>query len=181
MATTPALWVFGYGSLLWDPGFTPVEAVVATLPDYHRSFCMLSIHHRGTEDHPGLVLALDHAAGATCTGVAFRVLDAERDAVLAMLRARELISSAYLERVVALSLQDGRQVVALAYVIDPDHRQYCRFDLDTQAQMIVHAVGGRGPNTDYLFNTAAHLDQLGIHDPDIAWLARRVRSTCNPL
>ncbi|SLN50990.1 gamma-glutamylcyclotransferase [Pseudooctadecabacter jejudonensis] len=169
------MWVFGYGSLLWNPGFDAAEAVTATLSGYHRSFCMLSVHHRGTEDKPGLVLALDQAE-ADCVGVAFRVAEAEEERVLADLRARELISSAYLEAHVPLSLEDGRVVTALAYVINRDHAQYCQFDLETQAQMIARSVGGRGPNPEYLYNTAAHLTKMGIDDPDMDWLVARVRA-----
>ncbi|MBI1417783.1 MAG: gamma-glutamylcyclotransferase [Limimaricola sp.] len=172
--TADPLWVFGYGSLLWNPGFAPAEAVVARLDGYHRSFCMLSIHHRGTEEDPGLVLALDALDGATCTGMAFRVAAADRDAVLADLRERELISSAYLERVLPIGLADGRVVQALAYIVDPAHRQYCRFPLEQQAQMIAHATGGRGPNWEYLDNTARRLHQIGIADPDLDWLEGRV-------
>lgn len=168
------MWVFGYGSLLWNPGFVPAEAVTATLSGYHRSFCMLSIHHRGSVEKPGLVLALDEA-DTECTGVAFRVEETEEDRVLADLRARELISSAYLEKHVPLALEDGREVEALAYVISRAHEQYCQFDLETQAQMIARSVGGRGPNPEYLFNTAAHLVQMGIEDPDMDWLVARVR------
>lgn len=168
------MWVFGYGSLLWNPGFTPVEQRRATLTGYHRSFCMLSIHHRGTEEEPGLVLALDAADEARCTGVAFRAADEEAADVLAYLRERELISSAYLERQVRLSLDDGRALDALAYVIDPDHRQYVTLPLETQAQMIARATGGRGPNTEYLTNTASHLAEIGITDPDMEWLVGRV-------
>lgn len=170
-----ALWVFGYGSLLWNPGFAPVEAATARLHGYHRSFCMLSIHHRGTVERPGLVLALDESLGSTCTGVALRVAEPEEAGVLAQLRERELISSAYLERRLALTVDDGREVTALAYVIDSDHAQYCQFDLETQARMIARATGGRGPNDEYLFNTAAHLGQMGIRDPDMDWLVTRVR------
>lgn len=170
-----AFWVFGYGSLLWNPGFEPAEASTARLQDYHRSFCMLSVHHRGTDESPGLVLALDHSVGSTCTGVALRVAESEEDAVLAQLRERELVSSAYMERKVTLSLDDDRSVSALAYVIDPDHVQYCNFDLETQARMIARSVGGRGPNDEYLFNTAAHLAQMGIRDRDMEWLVTRVR------
>lgn len=169
------LWVFGYGSLLWNPGFTPVEARRAVLPDYHRSFCMLSIHHRGTPDLPGLVLALDAVPGGQCTGMAFRADDAEADAVLAMLRERELISSAYLERTVTLQTEDG-PLESLAYVIDPDHAQYVQLDLETQAQMIARSTGDRGPNPEYLHRTAAHLDEMGIVDPDMRWLVDRVRA-----
>ncbi len=170
-----ALWVFGYGSLLWNPGFTPVETVKACLHDYHRSFCMLSIHHRGTEDDPGLVLALDAQKGGRCTGVAFRVAENEEEQVLAMLRERELISSAYYEDTVPLLTESGETIHALAYIINRDHEQYCEFDLEKQAQMISSAVGGRGPNTEYLFNTAAHLKELAIKDDDMDWLAQRVR------
>jgi len=169
-----AFWVFGYGSLLWDPGFEVAERVRATLSGYHRSFCMLSIHHRGTEDDPGLVLALDEA-DAQCTGLALRARDDQADEVLAYLRERELVSSAYLEKGVTLQADDGRSIDALAYVINPDHVQYCQFDLERQAQMIAQAVGGRGPNTDYLYNTAALLSELKIPDPDMDWLVTRVK------
>ncbi len=170
------MWVFGYGSLLWNPGFAPAEAVRARLDGYHRSFCMLSIHHRGTEDEPGLVLALDAAAGATCTGMAFRADASEAASVLEMLRERELISSAYIERQLPVALADGRTVTAVTYVVDPDHRQYVTLPLETQAQMIARSVGGRGPNDEYLYNTAAHLVELGITDPDMDWLVDRVRA-----
>lgn len=170
------MWVFGYGSLLWNPGFRPVEQVVARLPDYHRSFCMRSIHHRGTAHAPGLVLALDEAPGTHCTGLALAVAEAEREAVLAELRARELISSAYLEKVLPVDLADGRRVPAITYVIDPDHAQYCGgLSLEEQARIIARAVGGRGPNTEYLFNTAGHLRELGLEDADLDWLEARVR------
>ncbi len=161
---------------MWNPGFTPATTVKARLDDYHRSFCMLSIHHRGTEEDPGLVLALDAQAGGRCTGVALKVKEAEEDSVLAMLRERELISSAYYEATVDLTTDAGDTIKALAYIVDPQHRQYCQLDLETQAQMIARAVGGRGPNTEYLYNTAAHLTELGIRDDDMVWLAQRVRA-----
>jgi cation transport protein ChaC len=170
-----SLWVFGYGSLLWNPGFTQVEARRAVLHDYHRSFCMLSIHHRGTPDLPGLVLALDAVPGGQCTGIALRADDAEADDVLKMLRERELVSSAYLERTVTLQAESGPQD-ALAYVIDPAHEQYVQLDLEAQAQMIARSTGGRGPNPEYLYRTAAHLDQMEIVDPDMRWLALRVQA-----
>ncbi len=169
------MWVFGYGSLLWNPGFTPAESVKARLDGYHRSFCMRSVEHRGTRAAPGLVLALDAAPGATCTGMAFRAAADEADAVLAMLRERELITAAYLERRLTLALHDGRDVEALAYVIDPNHTQYCRLPLDEQARIIASAHGGRGPNTEYLHNTAAHLAELGVRDAEIEWLDAEVR------
>ncbi|SFA99630.1 cation transport protein ChaC [Poseidonocella pacifica] len=172
------MWVFGYGSLLWNPGFEPAERRLATLPGYSRSFCMRSIHHRGTPENPGLVLALDEAEGAACEGVALRVRPGEEDPVLTYLRERELVSSAYLERHARVNLDDGRSVEALAYVIDPEHVQYCDLTLEEQAVAIAGAVGGRGPNPDYLYNTAAHLRDLGIEDADLNWLDLRVRGLC---
>lgn len=174
-----AFWVFGYGSLLWNPGFAPAEKVRATLHGYHRSFCMLSIHHRGTEDNPGLVLALDEA-DATCTGLAFKVQGDQEAEVLQYLRDRELISSAYLEKHVTLHADDGREIEALAYVINREHVQYCQFTLEKQAQMIAAGQGGRGPNTEYLYNTADLLAELQIPDPDMDWLVTRVRELTVP-
>lgn len=170
-----ALWVFGYASLIWDPGFPFAERQIAVLPDYHRSFCMWSIHHRGTEAEPGLVLALDAAPGGACAGVAFRVEDAHAAETLAGLRSRELISSAYFEAEVEVGLEDGRFVPAIAYVVDPDHPQYCGgLPLERQAQVIARATGGRGPNRDYLINTAEHLHALGLPDFELDWLVARV-------
>ncbi|MEM6596353.1 MAG: gamma-glutamylcyclotransferase [Pseudomonadota bacterium] len=169
------MWVFGYGSLLWNPGFEVAEEVPATLSGYARSFCMRSIHHRGTEKKPGLVLALDEHEEALCNGVALRAAPGTEEATLAYLRERELISSAYLERMLDIRLESGKTVQAVTYVIDPDHVQYCGgLPLEEQAQIIARAVGGRGPNYEYLFNTAQHLTALGVADPDLDWLSRRV-------
>lgn len=171
------MWVFGYGSLLWNPGFEVAESVLGTLPDYARSFCMHSIHHRGTQEAPGLVLALDQQSGEACEGVALRVAPGQEDATLAYLRERELISSAYVEKVLAVTLNDGRQVDAVVYVIDESHVQYCGgMPLEEQAQIIARAVGGRGPNTEYLYNTADHLTSVGLHDPALEWLHKRVKT-----
>jgi cation transport protein ChaC len=169
------MWVFGYGSLLWNPGFEPVEQVRADLPGYRRSFCMLSIHHRGTPEDPGLVLALDAAKAAdACAGLALRVDEREAEHVLQELRARELISSAYVEKWVDLPLADGRRAQAVTYVVDRDHAQYCTYALDQQAEIIARAVGGRGPNPEYLFKTADMLRDLGVPDPQLDYLAKTV-------
>lgn len=171
------LWVFGYGSLLWNPGFKPVETAHARLENYARSFCMRSIHHRGTDADPGLVLALDEHPGSVCDGLAMQMNANEYDATMAYLRERELVSSAYLEKTLPLKFADGRNVTAVTYVIDPDHVQYCgSLDLEEQAQIISRAVGGRGPNSEYLFNTASHLAEQGIPDAELEWLCERVRA-----
>ncbi len=171
------MWVFGYGSLLWNPGFPVARSELATLHGYARSFCMSSIHHRGTEDNPGLVLALDEQPAAHCKGLALAVETGHEDRTLHELRERELISSAYVERMLDVHLGNGNVVNAVTYVIDADHVQYCGgMPLEEQAQIIAHAVGGRGPNTEYLYNTTEHLAEIGLQDPDLEWLSQRVRS-----
>lgn len=172
-----AMWVFGYGSLLWNPGFEVAESVIGNLPGYARSFCMRSIHHRGTEEDPGLVLALDEQPKAQCTGMALRVVDGVEDRTLAYLRERELISSAYLEKMLDVTLEDGRVVLSVVYVIDESHEQYCGgLPLEEQAQIIANAIGGLGRNTEYLYNTANHLRTVGLEDADLDWLHTRVKS-----
>ncbi|MXU64258.1 gamma-glutamylcyclotransferase [Oceanomicrobium pacificus] len=161
-------WVFGYGSLIWRPGFAYAEREIALLTGYHRSFCMRSIHYRGTAEAPGLVLALDPEAGATCQGVAYRVAEPEAEAALAYLRARELVSDAYRETRAAVTLASGAEVEAVCYVMDTAHDQYAgRLPLEDQAEIICRAHGSAGPNHEYLSNTVASLEGLGISDPDL--------------
>lgn len=170
------MWVFGYGSLMWDPGFRAAERLAARLMGWHRSFCMRSIHYRGTAERPGLVLALDRQEGASCAGVAFRVATTDAARVLDYLRARELVSDAYCETNLPLTLADGRGVTALTYVIDHAHPQYCAGLTDAeQAAIIARATGKTGSNRDYLMNTVDHLAELGLSDPDLTALAARVR------
>ncbi len=176
------LWIFAYGSLIWDPCFDPVERVVARLTGWRRSFCMKSVRYRGTEEAPGLVLALDEQAGGTCDGIAFRISAEAAETTLTVLRERELgVTSAYIERRVGVDLADGRHVSAVTFVIDRSHGQYCwGMGLEEQARLIAARSGMRGPNRDYLWNTATHLTQLGLSDPDLDWLAARVRALTGP-
>ena len=179
--TRAPLWVYGYGSLIWDPGFEVSETLIARLDGYHRSFCMRSIHHRGTEADPGLVLALDAAEGAACHGLAFRAAPGTEAATMDYLRERELISAAYLEEIHPLTLADGRSVDAVCFVIDRNHVQYCGgLEREEQARIISGAHGGRGSNCEYLANTAGHLADLGLHDSDLDWLNDRVRQLLHP-
>ncbi len=176
---TKTMWVFGYGSLIWNPEFPVAERRIARVTGWQRSFCMRSIHHRGSVAQPGLVLALDASPEGRCDGVAFRVMQGHEETTLAALRERELISSAYLETRIPAELEDGSVVEALCYVIDRDHDQYCGgMSLEEQARIIAHAIGGRGSNRDYLWATAGHLAELGIEDRDLTDLAAKVRTLC---
>ncbi len=174
MGATP-LWVFGYGSLMWNPGFPFEERQIARLAGYARSFCMWSIHHRGTPQNPGLVLALDEKPGAMCNGLALRVTPGAEQETLDYLRERELVSAAYHEKTLPVRLDNGENVRAVTFVVDPEHPQYCgNLSLNRQAEIIASAHGGRGPNSEYLHNTASHLAELGIRDSDLDWLSQSV-------
>lgn len=156
-------WVFGYGSLMWNPGFEFEERQPAHLFGFHRSLCVRSWVHRGTEENPGLVLGLDR--GGSCRGVAFRVAPRIWEAVVHYLRERELVTHVYKERTLAAALGDGRRVTTLAYVIDRAHQQYAGSLSVAEAAMIVSSsVGKSGHNIDYVRNTLAHLRDMGIRD-----------------
>jgi cation transport protein ChaC len=174
------LWVFGYGSLMWQPGFTFTERVPAALIGAHRSLCIYSFHHRGTQERPGLVLGLDE--GGACRGIAFRVEAGKRDETVAYLRAREQVTDVYVEAIKQVSLLDGsgRQCDALCYMADRGHPQYAgRLSLARQAALVRPAVGLAGGNVDYVLNTVRHLEEVGIHDAELAALAKRLTATAD--
>jgi cation transport protein ChaC len=137
---------------------------------------MWSFRYRGTEAEPGLVLALDEEEGAVCEGLALRPRAEEAERVVEAVRRRELVSDAYEERRVGLELEDGRAVEALAFVVRRGHRQHACVDPETQARTIARARGERGPNLDYLANTAGRLRSLGIRDAEIEALWERTRA-----
>ena len=151
-------WVFGYGSLMWRPGFVHAEHRLAHVHGYRRALCVRSFVHRGTEARPGLVLGLDR--GGSCLGVAFRVEEALRDEVLAYLRERELVTNVYHERVLPVRLSDGRRVEAVGYVVDRTHVQYAgHLDTEEAAERRGRRDRQAGPNRDYVVNTVAHLSR----------------------
>jgi glutathione-specific gamma-glutamylcyclotransferase len=159
------LWVFGYGSLMWRPGFAFVERSPARLDGYHRCFCITSTHHRGSPERPGLVLGLDR--GGMCEGVAYRVAALAADAVHDYLRVRELVNGVYREALAPVALHDGtgRGVMALAYIVERAHPSYAgALSLAHQAFMIRGARGLSGDNLDYLINTVRHLQTSGIRE-----------------
>lgn len=168
------LWVFGYGSLMWRPGFEFVERRAARLHGYHRSFCVYSHVHRGTPERPGLVFGLD--VGGSCRGVAFRVEAAKTDYVRKYLQEREQVTSVYVERMASVTLVDSVQrVEALCFVVDRKHHQYAGTrDFETQVDLITHGVGQSGPNPEYLESTVGHLDEAGIADKELNRLWRAV-------
>jgi len=170
------LWVFGYGSLIWRPGFAHVERVPARVVGLHRSLCVYSFDHRGTPERPGLVLGLDR--GGACRGIAYRVETTARAATLTYLREREQTTSVYLELVrnVWLVGKPERRVSAVCYVVDRSHVQYAgRLTLDQQIHHVRQGHGRSGNNRDYVIETVGALEALGCRDAELHLLAERLK------
>jgi cation transport protein ChaC len=160
------LWVFGYGSLLWNPGFSFRELQPAGIFGYHRALCVYSHVHRGTPEQPGLVLGLDR--GGACRGLAYRVASAEKASTIAYLRAREQVTSVYVERRLIANLEDGRRVEALTYVVDRRHAQYSgRLSIAAMIELVAIGTGRSGRNVDYVVSSHARLMELGVRDPTL--------------
>jgi cation transport protein ChaC len=172
-------WVFGYGSLMWRPGFSYQERARARLTGRHRSFCIYSVHHRGTYERPGLVLGL--AAGGAVVGAAYRVAEADWAATYAYLIEREQPTETYVERRVTVTLKDGRRVEALGFLSDRTHPQWAgSLSLEAQAALIAGATGLSGPNTDYLRDLVRHLGEDGVRDLFMQRLLARVEELVSP-
>jgi cation transport protein ChaC len=162
------LWVFGYGSLMWRPGFDYVEQVPAQLIGEHRALCVLSHIHRGTPERPGLVLGLDR--GGACMGTAFRVEEANRTNTLVYLRGREQATGVYREVIRSVWIEGDarRRVRALTYVVDRSHPQYTgRLSLEEQFRHVANSHGKSGANRDYVISTVKALESRGCRDPQL--------------
>jgi cation transport protein ChaC len=166
------LWVFGYGSLMWRPGFEFLEQIPARLIGEHRALCVYSFDHRGTPEKPGLVLGLDR--GGACRGIAFRVAATHRDDVIGYLRGREQTTHVYREvmRSVWLENEPRGRVSALAYVVDRGHVQYAgRLSLHEQLRYVRQGYGRSGNNRDYVLETVRSIEAQGFRDPQLHQLA----------
>jgi cation transport protein ChaC len=171
-ASVHDFWVFGYGSLMWNPGFPFIVRKQAILHGFHRSLCLYSHMYRGTPERPGLVLGLDR--GGACHGVAFQVAPDEWEKTLAYLRAREQVTMMYREliRPLRLTRETGDTVSALMFVVDRNHPQYAgRLDHAALMRLVLQGHGQSGSCRDYVLNTVAHLRELGIHDRPLERLA----------
>lgn len=171
------LWVFGYGSLMWNPGFRYQKSAEAMLIGAHRSLCVYSWVHRGTRERPGLVLGLDR--GGSCRGMAYQIAAGDGQATLAYLRERELVTHVYKEviRPVRLLIAGSPLVQAVAYIVDRRHEQYAgALPWEKRLEMIRANRGRSGANRDYVLNTVEHLRSLGIADAALEWLAGRLKA-----
>jgi len=171
------LWVFAYGSLMWRPGFSYLERVPARLIGLHRALCVFSFVHRGTPERPGLVLGLDR--GGVCRGIAYRVAAASRADTLHYLRAREQVTTVYVETTRQIQVEDHarRRIRALCYLVDRSHVQYAgRLTLAESLHHVRQGHGKSGANRDYVLETVRALEALGYRESDLHLLAERLKS-----
>lgn len=158
-------WVFGYGSLMWRPGFEFIESHQALLHGFHRGLCIYSHVHRGTPAQPGLVMGLDR--GGACRGMAFRVTPDNWHDTVAYLRAREQVTMVYLEKTIRVTLQTepARPVQALTYIVDRQHHQYAgKLSLADQLAYIRQGIGKSGPCHEYVTSINDHIVEMGMRD-----------------
>jgi len=165
-------WVFGYGSLIWNPEIDFERAEMARVHGYHRAFCIRSTRHRGTPQDPGVVLGLDR--GGSCIGVAFRLHRATRRDAIALLYEREMTNRVYVPTLVAATLRDGRQIRALAFVANRESEAYQRLHEAEILRRLAHCRGQRGANRDYAMNTLHALQVRGVHDARLARLVHQL-------
>lgn len=167
--------VFGYGSLIWNPGFSFLSAQLGLLRGAHRSLSIISHYHRGTREAPGLVFGLTR--GGSCRGMVFEVEAPVWAEVRAYLDGRELVTAVYRDVWRPVHLADGRRVQALTYVVDEAHEQFAgQLSIEQQLAMIRAGVGISGRNVDYVLNTARHLAKLGIRDRALMALASQLQA-----
>jgi cation transport protein ChaC len=172
-ATAP-VWLFAYGSLMWNPEIAFAERRPALLRGWHRSFCLYSPEYRGTRERPGLVLGLDR--GGACRGIAYRLAEEGLAEAIDRVWTREMTGGVYCMRKVAVATSQGR-VAAYAFTVRRDSRDYAgRLSPDEAARIIAASAGDRGTGLDYLANTVRHLEELGIADGPLHRIAERVRS-----
>ena len=170
------LWLFAYGSLMWDPGIPYVNWAPAIIFGYHRALCIYSSRWRGTPERPGLVLGLER--GGSCRGIAFRVRKAEVPFALKALWEREMRRAVYHPRLLRARLP-GRQTQVLTFIADPHHEGYAgKLSVRQTARLIATCHGARGPNLDYITRTVDHLTELGVHDHHLMRVLAAARALC---
>lgn len=168
------LWIFGYGSLMWDPGFPYLKRAPALVYGYHRALCIYSNRWRGTPEQPGLVLGLDR--GGTCRGIAYLVAAEQVASTIQELWAREMRRRVYKVRLLRTRLPDG-EARAFAFIADPQHAGYAGgLSIEQTARRVATCCGARGPNIEYLTRTLDHLAELGVRDHYLMRVLNAVRA-----
>lgn len=168
------VWVFAYGSLMWDPGFYFDQVRLGRAVGFQRKFCLNMTRGRGSPETPGLMAALDD--GDDCHGLVFRIPADMADHETAVIWRREMIAFGYQPRFVPVETEIGI-VEAMTFLVDKSGGRYAgELDLDTSARLIATANGINGSNRDYADNLAAQLQLLGLSDPEFERLHAKVRT-----
>jgi len=168
------VWVFGFGSLIWNPAFHFVERRTALVRGYHRQFCLWARAGRGSPQSPGLMLALER--GGSCHGVAYRIAPEHVETELDVVWRREMLTGAYRAVWVMVRTPDGPEH-AIAFAANHKHERYVRgLDVDETVRFLATGKGPLGTCCDYLFDTVSHLTHLGIRDRRMEALVERVRA-----
>jgi len=170
-------WVFGYGSLIWDPGFEFAESQLGQVHGYHRTFCIRSTRYRGTPEQPGVVLGLDR--GGSCIGMAFRLAPGSRRQAVTALFEREMTGGVYVARLLSVVLPGGRRVRALAFVANRISSSFERLQDDEIVRRLSSCCGQRGRNREYAIRTWHTLTEHGVHCPHLARIGRRLQAVCD--
>ena len=166
------LWVFAYGSLIWNPLFKYVDHRLATIHGFHRCFCLRSRLGRGSVEKPGLMLALDF--GGCCNGMAFRIAARDVRYELKLVWRREMVAGSYAPRWVTVR-SGKREIRAVAFVVNHAHPHYARkLPQETIIKTLATAHGKFGSGADYLYQTVDCLARHGIHDKSLIHLRDQV-------
>lgn len=168
------IWVFAYGSLIWNPAFHFVDRKVGRVHGYHREFCLRTHLGRGSPETEGFMLGLK--PGGSCKSVAYRIEGQAVETELELVWRREMLTNVYQPRWVRVHTQTGI-VPAVTFVMNLNHERYAG-DADDEeiVESIATASGRLGRCCDYLFDTVTHLNELGIRDRRMETLAERVRA-----
>ncbi len=166
-------WFFAYGSLMWNPEFDYLRSETAKLYGYQRRLCLWSVAYRGTIEIPGLVMGLD--TGGSCVGRALLISEVSADKVIEKLNQREMVTGAYQSALKTVHLQSGERVNAVCLMARRNHPQYVsKLDIPTTAEIVQHAEGPRGKNSEYVLNTVRHLRKMGIVAEALEAVAERL-------
>jgi cation transport protein ChaC len=165
------VWLFGYGSLIWNPAIRFVEQRVALIHGWHRRFCLSLESGRGSPERPGLMLALDR--GGSCRGVAYRFAEDEVEEEMLLVWRREMLSGAYHARWVEAATAGG-PVRAVTFVANRAHDRFLALPDDEVAERVATARGAIGSCAEYLAETVTHLERLGFHDASLERIRARI-------
>ncbi len=169
------IWIFGYASLMWRPGFPFLEARSALLRGYHRSLCVYSTRYRGTPEKPGLVMGLDR--GGSCKGRAFLLSAGDVPQVMEYLHEREMDTNCYAPKFLGVRLDDGRRVSAYNFIVRRDHHQYTgKLSIEQAVKLVREGRGPMGTSLDYLQSTLDHLDEMGVVEGPLHEICERTKA-----